>query len=82
MFWDSEESKTVDTTGTVNNNVVVSNPIELHDNAYYLLVLLCVLKLIEVAYLLFSGYRRQLKKKLLKTQANNHLLSNVNVSKL
>lgn len=70
-FWDSsEERKNVDTTGTVNNNVVLSEPVGISDfEVEFVLWGLLALKLLELGLFAFREYRRSIKKKYIAQQA-------------
>lgn len=69
FFWDSseEQTKNVDTTGTVNNNVVIDQTVPIHnDHLVILLYIITVIKVLEFIYILFKVFVRKQKKKYLK----------------
>lgn len=68
-FWDSEEDTNLDNKGEINNNVIASEPIEVHDNVYILILIICIVKLIELANTIYASYTRHLKK---RYQAENN----------
>ena len=82
MFWDSSEeiTKTVDTTGTVNNNVVVTEPIQVSDfEIEFILWTICIIKIIELGLFIYREHNRSLKRKyLMKNSSNNNTSNNNN----
>lgn len=59
------EEKVVDTTGTVNNNLVLRDDQQLNIFSFeitLLLLIICVLKIIEFAYFIYRIHSRRLKK--------------------
>lgn len=80
MGWFSSEEvdKTVDTTGTVNNNVIVSDTVDVHnDHIVTILYVLAILKIIEMLYVIFKVYNKQNKKKYMKRGLSLRDLNNV-----
>lgn len=69
-FGDSkEESKTIDTTGNVNNNVVIEQSVPIHnDELVNILYTILIIKIIELVYIIFKAYQRSQKKKYTKNQ--------------
>lgn len=63
MFWDSDEETSVTAKGNVNNNVVLSAPVELHDNVYYLIVALIFIQLAQLLTAWYATFRRSMKKR-------------------
>lgn len=63
----TKPEKTVDTTGTVNNNVIVSNVTGEVDvfsiEIVALLGIICILKIIEFIYFIYNRYYRRMKKR-------------------
>lgn len=58
------ETKTIESTGHVNNNVVIQETEDIYSmEIVILLALLCVLKILEFGSFLYTKYRQQLKKK-------------------
>lgn len=57
-----EEKKTVDSSGVVNNSLVVAEEIST-GRIEILLIILCILKLFEFAYFVYSSHTRRMKKK-------------------
>lgn len=60
----SEEKKTVDSSGTVNNNVVISDPVEFYNKEIVcILWIILALKIMELILFFYREHRRGLKKK-------------------
>lgn len=58
------DQQTIDNTGEVNNNVFVSNPVNIQsDEMVKLMSIICGIKIIELAYVFFKMYQRYMKKK-------------------
>lgn len=67
----SSEEQTIDNTGEVNNNVIVSNPVDIRsEEVVTLLSIICALKMLEFAYICFKAYQRHLKKKYQQQSGN------------
>lgn len=65
-----EETKTVDTTGNVNNNVIIGEPVKIHSNEIIMLLyIICAVKIIELILFFYKVHLKRVKKKYLK--ANN-----------
>lgn len=65
----SSESKTdakaVDTTGNVNNNVVINDQVNVYSTEIIVLLgLICILKIIEFIYFIYTKHYHNLKKRL------------------
>lgn len=59
-----EETKTVDSTGAVNNNVVVTNPVNIRNmDIMILLWLIGIIKVIELILYMYKTHQRTMKKK-------------------
>lgn len=63
----SEESKaevkTVDSTGAVNNNLVINDPVQIeHKLLEILLWTICIIKILEFLLLIYKIHRKNLKK--------------------
>lgn len=66
LFGNSEE-ETLKSTGEVNNNVFVSNPVNIESGKMVtLLGIICVVKVLEFLYICFKAYQRGQKKKYLQ----------------
>lgn len=58
------DSKTVDTAGAVNNNLVFSEPVPIHHGTLeWLILIICVIKLIELIITVYKIHQKNLKKK-------------------
>lgn len=58
------ETKTIEASGQVNNNVVIQETEDVYSmEIVVLLSLLCALKILEIAMFLYNKYRQQMKKK-------------------
>lgn len=57
--------KTVESSGEVNNNVVINEPEHLNQQFQILLVgwIICAIKIIEFALFIYKRHQKQLKKK-------------------
>lgn len=66
-FGDSnEDTKTVDSNGEVNNNVVIQERVDVFSaEITWMLGLLCILKLLEFGSYLYINHKRSMKKKYL-----------------
>lgn len=71
IFGSSEEKteeKTVDSTGHVNNNIVIQEAADTHqqlivnEKLFYITSLLVIFEIIKLGVFIFSGYKRRLKK--------------------
>lgn len=73
MFWDSEEEKTIDTTGQVNNNIVLQLE---RDVDYFgtgitiMLLIICIVKGFELFYFIYKEHNKKLKKRYTPNQAS------------
>lgn len=68
---ESKTEKTVDTSGTVNNNVVVTADLTM-EKTQILLLFLCILKTMEFLYFVYVSHQRKLKKKYGAKPGNGH----------
>lgn len=59
----SSEEQTLDSTGEVNNNIVLGNSSDNSSKLITLVNLLCIMEAIKLGYILYSNYRRYMKKK-------------------
>lgn len=58
------EKKTIESTGQVNNNVVIQETEDVYSmEIVILLSLLCALKILEISIFLYNKYKQQMKKK-------------------
>ncbi len=65
---ESKEVKTVDSTGAVNNNVVIQEPVPIHnDQMTFILLVICVIKIIELLLFCYKVHLRRMKKRYLKS---------------
>lgn len=59
-----EETKTVDTTGNVNNNVVIQEPVPVAmEEVIILLAIITAIKIIELVIYFYKVHTRNVKKK-------------------
>ena len=66
----SSEEQTLESNGEVNNNVIVSNPVNVEsEEIVTLLTIIVILKGMEMAYLLYKAFQRHYKKKYSVTTA-------------
>lgn len=64
LLFGSSEEQIVESTGEVNNNVIVSNPVNIESKEMVtLLGIICLVKVVELAYICFKAYQRSLKKR-------------------
>lgn len=59
-----EENRDIDTTGSVNTNVVIGHTVDISND--YLLILLsiiCVIKIMEILYFIYNGHIKKIKKR-------------------
>lgn len=62
--YSTEEKKSVDSNGSVNNNFVVENTVDVQSKIItILLLIICVIKILEFLVYLCSRYTQQIKKK-------------------
>lgn len=65
------ETKTVDSTGTLNNNLVIENSVPVHNSEInILLYILVAIQIINLLLIIYREHQKNLKKKYLK-QNNN-----------
>lgn len=63
-FFGSSEEQTLESTGEVNNNVIVGNSVDVKsDEIVTLLTIIAVVKVVELLYIGVRSYQRHLKKK-------------------
>lgn len=63
-WWSSSEKVAVEANGQVNNNVIQEENINQNSNEnYYLLLILCILKAIELLIYIHNKWHSNLKKK-------------------
>lgn len=68
---DTDNTKVLDTTGNVNNNIEITESVPIHNEPIiYLLSLIAILKVIEIFYLIFINFKKAQKKKYLKRGQN------------
>lgn len=59
-----QDVKSVDTAGAINNNLVFSEPVPIHHKTLeWLILIICVVKVIELFISLYKIHQKQLKKK-------------------
>lgn len=75
----SSEEKVVDTTGNVNNNVVIEQSVPIHNiELGTILYIICIIKIIELLYILFKAYNKVQKKKYVRRGISMHNVNNIN----
>lgn len=58
------ETKTIESTGHVNNNLVIQETEDVYSmEIVILLSVLCILKILEIGIYLYTKYKQQMKKK-------------------
>lgn len=65
-FWDStkEVTKTIETKGSVNTNVVVGHTVDItNDYIITCLTIICVIKVVEFVYFIYRNHIKNIKKK-------------------
>lgn len=63
LFTSKSEKKTVDSTGTVNNNVVIGGEVDVFSvEIVVLLGIICIIKMIEFIYFIYNRHYRRMKK--------------------
>lgn len=66
----SSEKKTVDSTGTVNNNVVVNGEVDVSSlEIIILLGIICAIKILEFIYFVYGRHYHNIKKRVTSQQA-------------
>lgn len=59
-----QETKTIESSGQVNNNVVIQETEDVYSmELVILLSLLCALKILEMGIFLYNKYKQQMKRK-------------------
>lgn len=62
-----KEHKTVDTTGNVNNNLVIGGQVDVFSiEIIVLLGIICIIKTIELIYFLYSKNYHRMKKRIVE----------------
>lgn len=65
----STEKKAVDTTGGVNNNIVVNGEVDVSsDEVVILLGIICAIKIMEFVYFIYRRHYQTIKKRSSPTQ--------------
>lgn len=60
----SEEVKTVDSSGAVNNNIVFTDPVRISNKEIVtLLLVIAIIKVLELAFFVYREHKKTLKKK-------------------
>lgn len=79
LFSSSEErieEKTVDTTGTVNNNIILQEARDTHDQMrlnekmLFVMYTMCTVEVVKLAIYVYCNFRRKIKKRY-ANQTNN-----------
>lgn len=67
-----QETKTIESTGHVNNNAVIQETEDVYSmEIVILLSILCALKILEIGIFLYSKYKQQMKKKYMSAARDN-----------
>lgn len=62
-----EPPKMIDSTGNVNNNVIIQDTVSIHnDHMVIVLYVIAAIKILELLYILFKMYNKSNKKKYLQ----------------
>lgn len=70
-----EEIKAVDTNGNVNNNVVIHEPVPIHNaEMMVLLYILCIVKIIQFIFFVYTYHVKRLKKRYTKSVRDINLV--------
>jgi hypothetical protein len=80
MGWFSADEPTskAENTGTVNNNVTITDTVNIHnDHVVLVLYLIAAIKIAEVIYVLFKTYNKKNKKKYVQRGISMKNLDNV-----
>lgn len=60
----SEKSNDIEATGQINNQFVVHKPVDIQSNEIFIiLTILCVLRILEVAYGLYATCKRRIQRR-------------------
>lgn len=69
-LWESkEEEKMIDTNGQVNNNIVIQEAADIHDQAktseriLFVMYFTCILEIIKIGIFIYSCFIKKMKKK-------------------
>ena len=66
----TEEKKTIDSTGAVNTNIVINDPVEVkNQEIIILLTIICVQLFLYLAIYVFTAFKKSLKKKYINNPA-------------
>ncbi|HBK84076.1 MAG TPA: hypothetical protein DDZ41_10870 [Flavobacterium sp.] len=64
-----EETKTVDSTGEVNNNIVIQDPVQIHNkDITTVLYIICAIKIFELLVFVYKFHAKSMKKKYFKSR--------------
>lgn len=64
---DVQTTNKLETTGNVNNNIAIEEPLPIHNNQIIILLYLIVaLKVFQIALIIFNSYKKSQKKKYIK----------------
>lgn len=68
-FWGSDEENNIESTGTVNNNVIIDGQVDVSSKEIILLLgIICLLKIIEFVYFVYKRHYQGIKKRFAGTQ--------------
>lgn len=60
----SEEEKTVESSGAVNNNIVFSGSVQISNREMVtLLIIIAIIKVLELAFFVYREHKKTIKKK-------------------
>lgn len=69
-----EERKVVETTGSVNNNLVIQGTVDVYSNEIVLLlIIICFIKIVELAYFLYYKHKKNIKRQYMSKINVNHV---------
>lgn len=58
------ETKVADSTGTINNNIIIRDPVEIQNHLIVaLLAIICGIKILELGLYIYREHKKTLKKK-------------------
>lgn len=74
-----EDVKAVDSAGTVNNNLVFSQPVPIHHKTLeYCIIIICIIKLIEMLIAFYRIHQKMLKKNIPEIHLKSNIFLRIN----
>jgi hypothetical protein len=68
------ESKTIETDGAVNNNLVISEPVALQSELLWMILIILILQIIQAVVKITNLYRHSIKKKYINNVQNQPIV--------